>query len=46
MGLLGWVVQDKLFGDVPHAVLFAVVAAMMKIISTRVLLPTAHQILS
>jgi ZIP family zinc transporter len=41
--LLGWAVLADSFSDVMYAVLFALVAGMMVIISARELLPTAHR---
>ena len=41
--VLGWAVLANSFSDVMYAVLFAMVAGMMVIISTRELLPTAHR---
>ena len=41
--VLGWAVLANSFSDAMYAVLFAMVAGMMVIISCRELLPTAHR---
>lgn len=41
--LLGWVVLANSFSDTLYGILFGAVAGMMVLISTKELMPTAHQ---